>query len=92
MTELAEVIGSEECALLLGCTVEQVEDMARAGDIPGLKIGRSWRFIRADMLAALAERARAEAQERRAGRRPAAQPVKPPRRRAPPSLAFARQE
>ncbi len=88
----SEVIGSEECAQLLGCSVEQVEDMARAGDIPGVKIGRSWRFVRAGLLAYLDERGRAEAQERRAGRQPTAKPVKPPRRRAPPSLAFVRQE
>lgn len=84
------VIGSDECAALLGCTREQVEEMARAGEIPGLKIGRSWRFVHGDLLAFFAEKARAEAQERRAKRRP--QGVQPealrPRRRAPPVLAY----
>jgi excisionase family DNA binding protein len=73
--------------------VEQVEELARAGDIPGLKIGRSWRFVRADLLAYLAEKARAEAEERRAARAKrdgAPDPVKPSRRREPPSLAFVR--
>ena len=87
-----DVIDSDECAKLLGCSVEQVEDMARTGEIPGVKIGRSWRFVRAGLLAYLDERARAEAQERRARREPKPQPVKPPRRREPPSLAFVRSE
>jgi len=89
-----DTIDSDQCAELLKCTPEQVEALARDGDIPGLKIGRGWLFIRADLLAYLAERARAEAQERRQKRAaPAAeqaspsnvQPIKP-RRRAPPAL------
>jgi len=89
-----EVIDSEECARMLGCTALQVEEMARAGELPGLKIGRSWRFVRADLLAWLAEKARAEAEERRSKRNvKQAEPVKPqPRRRVPPSLAFLRAE
>ncbi len=50
---MSETIGSDECAALLRCTPEQVEEMARAGDIPGLKIGRSWLFMRSDLLAYL---------------------------------------
>lgn len=82
-----ETIGSEECAVLLRCTPEQVEELARAGEIPGLKLGRGWLFVRSDLLAYLAEKARAEAEERRARR----QPINPtpdikPRRRKPPTL------
>ena len=40
-----------------GRTPEQAEELARAGEIPGLKIGRGWLFVRADLLAFLAERA-----------------------------------
>lgn len=85
-----ETIGSEDCAKLLRCTPEQVEELARAGEIPGLKLGRSWLFVRADLLAYLAEKAREEAQQRRARRQPAAPmqqaaPVKQ-RRRQPPQL------
>jgi excisionase family DNA binding protein len=89
-----EIIGSAECAVLLDCTVEQVEELARAGEIPGIKIGRPWRFIKADLLAYLAQKARAEADERRSRRqkREVLPEPKPPRRRVPPSLAFARQE
>lgn len=80
-------IGSEECAELLRCTAPQVEELARAGEIPGLKIGRSWLFVRADLLAYLAEKARAEAQERRAMRQPNVAPLTvKPRRRVPPAL------
>lgn len=82
-----ETIDSSECAELLRCTVDQVEELARAGDIPGLKIGRSWLFVRHDLLSYLAEKARAEAQERRAKRQPNVMPItQKPRRRSPPSL------
>lgn len=84
----AETIDSEGCAELLRCTASQVEEMARAGAIPGLKIGRGWLFVRHDLLAFLAERARQEAQDRRAKKAPAAANVKTlkPRRRLPPAL------
>jgi len=90
-----DTIDSDQCAELLKCTPEQVEALARDGDIPGLKIGRGWLFIRADLLAYLAESARAEAQERRQKRAapgseqaPSSNNVRPikPRRRAPPAL------
>lgn len=82
-------IGSEECAALLRCTVGQVEELARAGEIPGLKFGRGWIFVRYDLLAYLAERARSEAAERRSKRqRVSVMPVTPKqsRQRTPPTL------
>lgn len=82
----SETIDSEECAELLRCTSDQVEELARAGEIPGLKFGRGWLFVRADLLAYLAEKARAEAQERRSKRAPNAPTplmAKPRRRPAP---------
>lgn len=83
----ADTIDAEECAELLRATKEQVEELARGGELPALKIGRSWLFVRADLLAYLAEKARAEAQERRAKRQPNA-PVQltRPRRQIPPAL------
>jgi hypothetical protein len=74
------------------CTTERVEELARAGIIPGLKWGRSWRFVRADAPGFLAEIARAEAEERRSKRHQptTAAPVKRPRRAAPPALPFVR--
>ena len=82
---MPETIDASECAALLRCSPDQVEEMARAGDLPGLKIGRAWLFVRHDLLAFLAEKARDEAQARRSKRAPASQPIKP-RRRAPPVL------
>ena len=93
---LTDTIDADECAQLLKCTPEQVETLARDGDIPGLKIGRGWLFIRADLLVYLAERARAEAQARRERRAAPAQgpsnvqPIKS-RRSAPPVLTQAGQ-
>lgn len=71
---------------MLRCTVDQVEELARAGDIPGLKIGRSWLFVRPDLLVYLAEKAREEAQERRSKRQPNVTPIVPTKRRQPPVL------
>ena len=67
-----DTIDTTECAALLRCSPDQVEEMARAGDLPGLKIGRAWLFVRADLLLYLAERARDEAHKRRAQRAPTA--------------------
>lgn len=64
----SEIIDAEECAQLLRCTVEQVEEGAREGRLPGFKEGRGWLFVRADLLSYLAERARREAAERQAKR------------------------
>lgn len=88
-----DTIDATECAELLRCKPCQVEEMARAGDIPGLKIGRGWLFVRADLLAFLAERARQEAADRRSKRAPGpkVESIRP-RRRAPPALpVLARQ-
>jgi len=90
MSSTEPIIGSEECAQMLGCTALQVEELARTGEIPGLKIGRSWRFVRADLLAYLAEKARAEAEERRSKRQVKPEPPVKQRRGVPPSLAFLR--
>jgi len=76
-----DTINAEQCAQLLHCTPEQVEELARAGEIPGLKIGRGWLFIRADLLAYLAEKARKEAQERRSKRHPSVSQLTPITRR-----------
>lgn len=93
MSSTAEpVIESKECAQLLHCTAEQVEELARNGEIPATKIGRSWLFVREDLLVYLAEKARAEAEERRSRRQKAATepPTPTQRRRAPPSLPVVR--
>lgn len=95
MTTTPDIIDAEECAELLRCSVQQVEDDCRAGHLPGIKQGRGWIFVRADLLAFLAERARREAAERKARREATssgvlagsiASKVKQPRRRQPPAL------
>ena len=88
MTTTVETIDSAACAALLRCTSEQGEELARAGEIPGLKIGRSWLFVSSDLLAYLAEKARREADERRAKRQPGVTTItaKAKRRQPPPLM------
>ena len=89
-----DIIDAEECAILLRCTVDQVEEGARDGRLPGFKEGRGWLFVRSDLLAYLAERARKEAAERQAKRNASASgklagtitPVTRPSRRPAPRL------
>jgi excisionase family DNA binding protein len=50
MTEAAEVLTSAEAAELLRVSVKTVLVLARDGTLPGEKVGRSWRFLRADLL------------------------------------------
>lgn len=83
---MTDTIGSDQCAELLHCTPEQVEELARAGDIPALKFGRGWLFIRTDLLSYLAEKSRTDAQDRRAKRHPTIVPIKA--KKAPPSLVY----
>lgn len=83
---MTDTIGSDECAVMLRCTVDQVEELARGGEIPGLKIGRSWLFMRNDLLSYLAEKAREEAQERRSQRQPGVAPIVKQKSRRPPAL------
>jgi len=87
---MTDTIDSKECAELLRCTTEQVEELARAGEIPGLKLGRSWLFVRADLLDFLAEKARKDAEDRRARRQPGVTTLSAkPKRRTPPELPTA---
>lgn len=65
---MSDTIGPDECAQLLRCTPEHVEELARQGELPAVKIGRGWIFVKADLLAYLAERAREEAAQRRSRR------------------------
>jgi hypothetical protein len=75
---MTETIDAAGAATLMLCSEAEVESEARLGNIPGLKIGRSWLFVTADLLAFLSERARIEAADRRAKCSPAknVQPIK----------------
>jgi hypothetical protein len=93
MSSTALFMTAAELATEADCTTERVEELARAGVIPGIKWGRSWRFVRADAPNFLAEIARAEAEERRAKREPKPQgatPINRPRRAVPPALPSVR--
>jgi excisionase family DNA binding protein len=63
-----ETIDADTAAKLLHCDNNQVESLARRGEIPATKIGRGWIFLRSQLLEAISERAKSEAELRRAGR------------------------
>lgn len=83
-----ETLSVDQVAELLMCTPEKVEELARTGELPGMKFGRGWIFLRSTLLAHLERQSLAEQEERRAKRRPsAATPLARPRRQTPPALA-----
>jgi excisionase family DNA binding protein len=46
---MPEVLTAPEAAAYLRTSVDAVKRLARQGRIPGAKIGRGWRFRRADL-------------------------------------------
>ncbi|WP_245760659.1 helix-turn-helix domain-containing protein [Micrococcus terreus] len=46
-----EVLTADEAAALLRVSTKTVLSLARAGSLPGEKVGRAWRFVRSDVLA-----------------------------------------
>lgn len=58
-------INAAQCAELLQCAEPTVEELTRKGELPGIKFGRGWIYVKADLLQYLAEKARNDAQERR---------------------------
>ena len=50
MTEGADILTTEEAADLLRVSSKTVLALARDGELPGTKVGRAWRFLRADLL------------------------------------------
>lgn len=90
-----ETMTAEEMAELMHCTVRQVEQLTRDGDLPAVKIGRSWLYVRADVLAFLSEEGRRNAAELKSKKTPASvTPLVPksvrPRRMIPPALPVPR--
>jgi excisionase family DNA binding protein len=51
MQEDAAVLTADEAADLLRVSTKTVLRMARRQTLPGTKVGRSWRFLRSDLLA-----------------------------------------
>lgn len=52
-----EVLTTQEAADLLKLSAGHVSDLARCGDLPGVKLGRDWRFSRRALLALLTDNA-----------------------------------
>lgn len=52
-TPAASSLGLEEAARFLGMHRDTLRERAAAGIIPGAKIGKSWRFLDADLAAYL---------------------------------------
>lgn len=50
MQEDAEVLTADEAAHLLRVSTKTILTLARDGILPGEKVGRAWRFVRADLL------------------------------------------
>lgn len=60
-----ETLSVAQAALLLHAENETVMQFARRGELPGARIGKSWVFIREDVLAFLRARIAQETLERR---------------------------
>ena len=78
-------------AALLHCAETTVEDRARRGDLPGLKIGGSWVFPAGALTVALDQLALDQAAERRKPMRPTGHlvPIKRKTKRSLPALPGA---
>lgn len=73
-----ETLGIEEVATLLRAESETVMLYARRGELPGARIGKSWVFLRDDVLSFLRDQIAADTDARRKAK------LKPP-----PALAVA---
>lgn len=49
------MLSAEEAAVFLGFRVYTIREKARAGEIPGRKVGKEWRFSRRRLLEWLEE-------------------------------------
>jgi excisionase family DNA binding protein len=45
-----EILTADEAAHLLRVSTKTILALAREGVLPGEKVGRAWRFVRADLL------------------------------------------
>jgi excisionase family DNA binding protein len=50
MESVSEVLTAKEAASLLRVSSKTVLKLARDGELPAQKVGRSWRFCRAELL------------------------------------------
>ncbi len=61
MADVDDVLTAEEAAELLKVSSKTILRLARDGDLPGLKVGRAWRFCRSELLGVLAQPSDAKA-------------------------------
>jgi excisionase family DNA binding protein len=86
-----DLLTVEQVATMFDCSAETIELETREGRLPGVKLGRSWRYPRAALMRVLNERAIAE-MERRAPPPPGVTPLpegRRGRRQTPPQLPAA---
>lgn len=50
MQEDPDVLTADDAARLLRVSTKTILTLARDGVLPGQKVGRAWRFVRADLL------------------------------------------
>lgn len=87
MMEAQDTLDVHQAAAMLHADEETVLNLARCGELPGAKIGRSWVFLHSDILDFLRLRIQADTAQRRqaavAPQHPAAvaMPRQPARRR-----------
>ena len=53
MNQFLETVDIEEAAHLVKAEIDTIQQLARTGEIPGAKVGKSWVFFRSDVLAYL---------------------------------------
>jgi hypothetical protein len=85
-TEGLNVYETSELAAAFECAETTIEEAARAGLLPGIKLGRAWRFPAGALARRLDELALEQAQLRREGKEPAAIGHAPPDEKKPPRL------
>lgn len=68
METAEETLDLQGVAALFRAEPETIAQYARAGELPGTKMGKSWVFLRDDVLAFLRKRILEETQERRGQR------------------------
>lgn len=69
LKEDPDVLTAEEAAALLRVSTKTLLALAREGEVPGEKVGRAWRFLRAELLGYLRGTGRSASRDRARPRR-----------------------
>lgn len=64
-----DIMNADQLAEILGCEVETVHERTNAGDLPGIKFGRSWCYPLEAVKPWLCELAKTEALERKSNKK-----------------------